>query len=59
MADKKFSSMDLPDVGPDNEVCSGANNFDFPNYEIPQEPGKGEGTHDATEAFFSQPRRRG
>ena len=55
----KFSSSDLPDVGKDREAYSGANDFDFPQTEIPQEPGKGEGTHDMLEGFFSQPRRRG
>ena len=64
MADKKkFSSMDLPDV--DNVVCSGANNFDFPQYEIPEAEA---GTHGGEEAsshamdrFFSgsRPNRRG
>ena len=55
----KFTSDQFPDVGGEHEVFSWSNHFDWPNVDIPIEPGKGEGTHEATEAFFSQPRRRG
>jgi len=60
---KKFSSMDLPDVN--NTVCSGANNFDFPQYEIPEATeathGDAELTSHGLEAFFSgsRPNERG
>lgn len=54
-----FSSFDLPDVGKNPEARSGANEFDFPQPEIPQEPGKGAGTGNMFAAFFHQPRRRG
>lgn len=58
MADK-FSSSDLADVGKNREAYSGANDFDFAQTEVPQEPGMGDGTEDSHDAFFSQPRRRG
>jgi hypothetical protein len=58
MADK-FSSSDLEDVGKNREAYSGANDFDFPQTEVPQEPGMNDGTEDARDAFFSQPRRSG
>lgn len=52
MADKKkFSSHDLPDVG--EAVCSWAHDFDFPNYEVPQDPGKGDNDEHAVDSYFS------
>lgn len=54
-----FSSFDLKDVGENPEARSGANEFDFPQPEIPQEPGKGPNTASGFDAFFHQPRRRG
>lgn len=52
-----FSSFDLEDVGENPEARSGANEFDFPQPEIPQDPGKGPSTASALEAFFSFPPR--
>ena len=54
-----FSSFNLPDVGENPEARSGANEFDFPQPEIPQDPGKHDGSSRGFEAFFHQPRRRG
>ena len=54
-----FSSFNLPDVGENPEARSGAREFDFPQPEIPQDPGKGERTGAAFDGFFHQPRRRG
>lgn len=54
-----FSSFNLPDVGEHPEARSGAREFDFPQPEIPQDPGKGSSTESAFDGFFHQPRRRG
>lgn len=54
-----FDSEDFPDVGHDREVFSGANDFNFPQTEIPRDPGQHDGTERMMNAVFSQPRRRG
>ena len=59
MAEDKFSSEDLEDVGTQRVMYSGANDFDFPQTEVPQTPADVDGTEDMHDAFFSQPRRRG
>lgn len=59
MADNERSSHDFPDVTDEHEVYSGANVFDFPQEQIPRDPGQRNGTEEMMEAVFSQPRRRG
>lgn len=56
--EKDFSKQELPDKG-SGEVCSGANEFQVPQYEITADPGKGTDTSSMFEAFFSQRRRSG